>query len=73
MSSFGPTTLIKQPKPKLDEEITFLLEKIKTGKANSHDLFVAIDHDSFYYDIFILFLKVIPNGKIDKIEFQSLA
>ena len=66
MSSFGPTTLIKQPKPKLDEEITSLLEKIKTGKANSHDLFVAIDHDGFYYDIFILFLKVIQMAKLIK-------
>lgn len=61
MGSFGPTTLIKQPKPKLDEEITQLMEKIKTGKANPHDLFIAIDREGN------------GNGKIDKSEFKSLS
>ena len=45
MSSFGPSALIKQPKPKLDEEVTEILEKIKSGKANPHELFIAIDRE----------------------------
>ena len=72
MESFGPTTLIKEPKPQLDEEITELMEKIKTGKASVHDLFIAIDSEGINY-IPIILLKGNANSKIDKQEFKSLS
>ena len=70
MESFGPTTLIKEPKPKLDEEIKELMDK--TRKANLHDLLIAIDSEGINYFPIIL-LKGNRNGKIDRIEFRSLS